>query len=73
LHADQSLSDKAFTSQEITPLPRGCIEHVRIEIPPYYYSVLRLQFSFWQLVELHFELQAVGVALICEVVHHLGE
>ena len=30
-------------------------------------------FSFWQFFQLHFELQADGVALIGEVVNYLGE
>lgn len=33
----------------------------------------RIQISLRQFFQLHFELQAVGVALIGEVVHHLGE
>ncbi len=33
----------------------------------------RIQTSLWQLCQLHFELLAVGVALVGEVVNDLGE
>lgn len=40
---------------------------------PTLWGLFRIRLSLRQFFQLHFELQAIGVALIGEVVHHLGE
>lgn len=43
------------------------------EKSPTLWGPSRIQKSLRQIYQLHFELQAVGVSLIGEVVYHLGE